>query len=68
MKGHAMTSKSKQIEKAYQIAKETYAQLGVDTDRALDELAQIPISMHCWQGDDVGGFENMDRNWAAGSP
>ena len=39
-------------------AKETYAQLGVDTEDALDTLTSIPISLHCWQGDDVGGFEN----------
>ena len=39
-------------------AKETYAQLGVDTEEALDTLTSIPISLHCWQGDDVGGFEN----------
>ena len=46
------------IEKAYSVAKERYAELGVDTDRALESLIRIPISMHCWQGDDVGGFEN----------
>ena len=39
-------------------AKEIYAQLGVDTEEALDTLTSIPISLHCWQGDDVGGFEN----------
>ena len=46
------------IEQAYALARERYAALGVDTDRALDTLARIPISLHCWQGDDVGGFEN----------
>ena len=46
------------IEKAYGVAKERYAELGVDTDGALESLIRIPISMHCWQGDDVGGFEN----------
>jgi L-rhamnose isomerase len=45
-------------EKSYQLAKEQYAALGVDTDAALKILATIPISLHCWQGDDVGGFEN----------
>jgi L-rhamnose isomerase len=45
-------------EKTYQLAKEQYAALGVDTDAALKTLATIPISLHCWQGDDVGGFEN----------
>src|SRR5205809_3832015 len=42
----------------YELAKEQYASLGVDTDAAIDRLATIPISLHCWQGDDVGGFEN----------
>ena len=46
------------IEKAYQLAKEQYASWGVDTDKALQQLAGIAVSMHCWQGDDVGGFEN----------
>ena len=46
------------IEHAYVLAKETYAALGVDTDAALKRLATIPLSLHCWQGDDVGGFEN----------
>jgi L-rhamnose isomerase len=47
----------KQIQEAYAMAQERYAMLGVETDEALDTLAQIPISLHCWQGDDVGGFE-----------
>ncbi len=42
---------------AYSQAQETYAALGVDTERALSTLAETPISLHCWQGDDVGGFE-----------
>jgi len=41
----------------YQAARERYAELGVDTEAALERLARIPISLHCWQGDDVGGFE-----------
>jgi len=45
------------IEKAYQLAKERYAGLGVDTDQAMDRLGRVAISLHCWQGDDVGGFE-----------
>ncbi len=54
-----MAHKSKNVERAYQIAKERYAGLGVDTDKALKKLASVSISLHCWQGDDVGGFENM---------
>ncbi|MBE2233127.1 MAG: L-rhamnose isomerase [Anaerolinea sp.] len=45
------------IEAAYALARERYALLGVDTDRALQRLAATPISLHCWQGDDVAGFE-----------
>jgi len=50
--------KPKDIEKAYALAFETYAAYGVDTEKALSALAKIPISLHCWQGDDVGGFES----------
>lgn len=45
------------IKADYQSAKKQYAKLGVDTEAALAELSQISISMHCWQGDDVIGFE-----------
>ena len=55
-----------QIQEAYHIAKERYAGLGVDTDKALDALAQIPLSLHCWQGDDVGGFENAGAELSGG--
>ena len=44
------------IEKAYELAKEQYAAIGVDTDAVLEQLQKTVISMHCWQGDDVGGF------------
>ncbi len=53
---------AKQIEQNYLVAKERYAALGVDTDRALETLDKTPISLHCWQADDVVGFE---RNEAA---
>ena len=46
------------LENAYESAKQQYAEFGVDTDRALERLGRIAISMQCWQGDDVGGFEN----------
>ncbi len=59
-------SNTKQIEQAYRIAKERYAQFGVDTDKALEILARIPISIHCWQGDDVGGFENAGLELGGG--
>jgi L-rhamnose isomerase len=47
------------IQNAFSLAQERYAALGVDVEHALKTLAQIPISLHCWQGDDVGGFENF---------
>jgi L-rhamnose isomerase len=45
------------VEAAYNLAREQYAEMGVDTDAALRRLAEIAVSIHCWQGDDVGGFE-----------
>jgi L-rhamnose isomerase len=45
------------IERTYKLAQERYAALGVDTRKSIKALARIPISIHCWQGDDVGGFE-----------
>lgn len=51
-----------QVKNAYKQAKERYAELGVDTDKAIETLEKTPISLHCWQADDVVGFE---RNEAA---
>jgi L-rhamnose isomerase len=45
---------------------EQYAALGVDVEAALDRLAKTPISLHCWQGDDVGGFEDGGRQLGSG--
>ena len=45
----------------YEIAKEQYASIGVDTDSVLKTLDAIPVSMHCWQGDDVKGFEGVSE-------
>ncbi len=55
-----MTS-AERIQAAYKVSQESFAQLGVDTDAALARLAKIRISLHCWQGDDVGGFENTGQ-------
>ncbi|WP_323664597.1 L-rhamnose isomerase [Pectobacterium carotovorum] len=46
------------IEAAWQLAKTRYASLNIDVEAVLEQLDQIPVSMHCWQGDDVAGFEN----------
>src|SRR5262245_51138917 len=59
--GGAMRGKpptTKQLHDAYALARERHASLGVDTDQALAALGQIALSLHCWQGDDVGGFES----------
>lgn len=45
------------VKERYEAAKESYGNIGVDTDQVLKNLKNIPISMHCWQGDDVAGFE-----------
>jgi L-rhamnose isomerase len=55
-----------QIRDAYTLARERYALLGVDTKAALAQLAQVPISLHCWQGDDVAGFENPEGELGGG--
>jgi len=45
------------LDAAYRLAAARYGELGVDTEVALAQIAKIPVSLHCWQGDDVGGFE-----------
>ncbi len=54
------------IQNAYALAKERYAGLGVDTEQVLAKLEEISISLHCWQGDDVGGFEDPERGLSGG--
>jgi len=54
-----MSNKAGLVESSFRLARERYAGLGVDVDRALKALASIPVSLHCWQGDDLGGFENL---------
>jgi L-rhamnose isomerase len=55
---------SQAIEKAYAWSREKYAGIGVDTDKALSRLQSVSLSIHCWQGDDVGGFENASAGLA----
>jgi L-rhamnose isomerase len=52
--------------KSFSLAKERYAEFGVDAAQALKTLETIPISLHCWQGDDVGGFENFGGGLGGG--
>jgi len=54
------------VQSAYVLAHERYAQLGVDTEAALAALSAVSLSLHCWQGDDVGGFENSGEALSGG--
>lgn len=54
------------ITQQYEMAKEAYAALGVSVDKALEILDSTPVSYHCWQGDDVTGFENFDGGLTGG--
>jgi len=56
----------KEIEKAYEQARQRYAELGVDTEAAMKRLSSTAISLHCWQGDDVGGFEKTEEGLSGG--
>lgn len=50
--------KRERILKSYELAKEKYKEIGIDVESVLERLEKIPVSLHCWQGDDVSGFEN----------
>lgn len=54
------------VEKAYAFARERYAALDVDTENSLTRLGKVAISLQCWQGDDVGGFENPGGDLTGG--
>lgn len=58
--------KEEQILKAYEAAKEQYAALGIDVEKVLNQLDKVSISIHCWQADDVSGFENPDGELTGG--
>lgn len=55
-----------EVEKRYRIAEQRYSEAGVDTEFALRKLAAIALSIHCWQGDDVGGFEKPGAGLSGG--
>ena len=61
-----MTTPESEVRSSYELAREHYAELGVDVDEALASLAKVAISLHCWQGDDVGGFENPGGDLTGG--
>jgi L-rhamnose isomerase len=54
------------ISKDYEVAKARYGELGVDSEKAIEALSKIALSIHCWQGDDVGGFESPDASLSGG--
>lgn len=54
------------IQQAFELAKEQYASVGVDVQKALEQIDKLPISLHCWQADDVIGFENPDGQLTGG--
>ncbi|HBV51484.1 MAG TPA: L-rhamnose isomerase [Clostridiales bacterium] len=54
------------VKESYELAKKRYAQYGIDTDQVIETLKKIPISMHCWQGDDVIGFEDPNGELTGG--
>lgn len=56
----------KRVEEAYRLAREAYAEAGVDSERALERLEAVSLSVHCWQGDDVGGFEAAGQGTLGG--
>ena len=58
--------KTESIIQAYQLARDQYETIGVDVDSALDKLNSVEISLHCWQTDDVGGFETPDAALGGG--
>ena len=61
-----MPKNSRQIQSAFTLARERYAELGVNVEHALEQLRTIPVSLHCWQGDDVGGFETGGATLSGG--
>ena len=60
-----MTNKT-HIEEAYKLAKSQYAKYGIDTDAVIEKMKDVVISLHCWQTDDVGGFEKPDSELGGG--
>ena len=59
-------SHASQIENAFQLAVEVYGELDVDVQTAITRLRDVPVSLHCWQGDDVGGFEGLEQDIGGG--
>ena len=52
----------------YEAAREKYRLAGVDTEAVIEKMMKIPVSLHCWQGDDVKGFDEFIKRYRAGFP
>jgi len=61
-----MKATEKRVQEGYSGAKEQYAALGVDADAAVAKALKIPVSIHCWQVDDVVGFETKEEGLSGG--
>src|SRR3984957_4641232 len=61
-----MASPGENVGRAFAIAQNQYAEWGIDVELALERLSGIAISLHCWQGDDVGGFEGSGEEIGGG--
>lgn len=59
-------NKVERIEATYQLARDAYKEMGIDTELVMEKLEKIPVSIHCWQGDDVSGFENPEGSLSGG--
>jgi L-rhamnose isomerase len=66
IEGEAMVSLEASAERAFALAREQFARWGVDVELALERLRAISISLHCWQGDDLGGFEGSREELGGG--
>ena len=58
--------KTELVTKAYEVAKERYATIGVDPETVVEQMQNFHLSMHCWQADDVAGFENQGGSLTGG--
>jgi L-rhamnose isomerase len=58
--------KEKKISQFYELARQEYSDLGVNTEEVLKKMDEVVISLHCWQTDDVGGFERPDAELSGG--
>ena len=65
--GNLMNKDVQGVVEGYELARKIYGDIGVDVDQALKLVDEVPMSIHCWQGDDVSGFENPERGLSGGT-